>query len=170
MFWALLARLVYLTHLWAVLFFVQSTGWSVTTLAWESLRLGLGRDWTPSFIFRTLSPICILSIVGYLFAFAVLRIFVMYQLYLDSFESFLYIYIFQFLLWILSWTVVMLSQFHPHNAHVSACTLCLVGVLRSLLCGLWRERLNLHSIDFGASQVVSEPRFRNPYVFSIQLE
>ena len=68
----------------------------------------------------------------------------MYQLYLDSFELFLYIYLFQFLLWTLSWAVVMLSQLHPHNAHVSACTLCLVGVLRSLLCGLWRGRWNLH--------------------------
>ena len=30
----------------------------------------------------------------------------------------------------------MLSQFHPHNMCVAMCTLCLVGVLRSLLCGL----------------------------------
>ena len=43
--------------------------WSQTTLAWESLRLGLGRDWTPSFIFRTLSPIWILSVVGHYFVF-----------------------------------------------------------------------------------------------------
>ena len=45
----------------------------------------------------------------------------------------------------------MLSQFHPHNAHVSACTLCLVGDLKSLLCGFRRERLNLHSTNFRAS-------------------
>ena len=49
-------------------------------------------------------------------------------------------------------TFVMLSQFHPHNVHVSTCTLCLVGDLKSLLCGFWRERLNLHSTDFRASQ------------------
>ena len=65
----------------------------MTTLAWESVRLGLGRDMDAIIIFRTLSPICILSVVGYYFAFAVLRIFVMYQLYLDSFESLLYIYL-----------------------------------------------------------------------------
>ena len=29
----------------------------------------------------------------------------------------------------------MLSQFHPHNVCVATCTLCLVGVLGSLLCG-----------------------------------
>ena len=46
----------------------------------------------------------------------------------------------------------MLSQFHPHNVHVSTCTLCLVGDLKSLLCGFRRERLNLHSTDFRASQ------------------
>ena len=46
----------------------------------------------------------------------------------------------------------MLSQFHPHNAHVSACIICLVGDLKSLLCGFRRERLNLHSTDCRASQ------------------
>ena len=56
--------------------------WSMTTLAWESLRLGLGRDWTPSVIFRTLSPICILSVVGHYFvSSAIIFLFVLYKLY-----------------------------------------------------------------------------------------
>ena len=41
----------------------------------------------------------------------------------------------------------MLSQFHPHNVCVVTCTLCLVGVLRSLLCGFGGNRSNLHSTD-----------------------
>ena len=38
------------------------------------------------------------------------------------------------LLWVPSRTIVMLSQFHPHNVCVATCMLCLVGVLGSLLC------------------------------------
>ena len=56
--------------------------WSLTTLSWESLRLGLGRDGTPSVIFRTLSPICILSVVKHYFvSSAVPWLFVLYKLY-----------------------------------------------------------------------------------------
>ena len=127
--------MVYLTHLWAVLFLYSQHVWSLTMLAWESVRFGLGSDMDAIVIVKTLSPICVLSVVGYYFPFVVLWIFVMYQLSLDSLESFLYIYIsLLLLLRILSWTVLMVSHFHPHNAHVSACTLCLVGILRSLLC------------------------------------
>ena len=62
--------------------------WSLTTLAWESLRLGLGRDWTPSVIFRTLSPICILFVVGgYLFLPLLFGSLYYISCILDSFES-----------------------------------------------------------------------------------
>ena len=46
------------------------------------------------------------------------------------------------LLWVPSRTVVMLSQFHPHNVCVATCTLCLVGVLGSLLRGFgWSPKV-----------------------------
>ena len=40
--------------------------------------LGLGRVWTPSVIFRTLSPIRILSVLGYYLLSAVIWILVLY--------------------------------------------------------------------------------------------
>ena len=43
-----------------------------TTLARLPFRLGLGRVWTPSFIFRTLSPICTLVRTRILFRFPLL--------------------------------------------------------------------------------------------------
>ena len=54
-------------------------------------RLGLGRDMVPSFIFRTLSPICILSLVGrYPLPLLFLDLCIV-SLVLGSFESLLYI-------------------------------------------------------------------------------
>ena len=44
-------------------------GMCLTTLARLPFRLDLGRVWTPSFIFRTLSPFVLLSVLGYYFAF-----------------------------------------------------------------------------------------------------
>ena len=130
---------------------MQSTGLKSDDVSLGIPPAWLGRDMAPLLIFRTLSPICILSVVGYYFLLPL------------SFES-LYciiciltrssrccIFIFCCICGCIG-TVVMLSQFHPHNAHVSACTLCLVGDLKSLLCGFRRERLNLHSTDFRASQ------------------
>ena len=66
-----------LTLFWDVLY-VQSTG-----LKFDDVSLGippawLGRDMAPLFIFRTLSPICILSVVGYYSVSAVICIFVLY--------------------------------------------------------------------------------------------
>ena len=76
----------------------------MTTLAWESLRLGLGRDMVPSFIFRTLSPICILVRSRMLFASIVILDLCIVSFVLDS-VSRCYIYV---LLWVPSRTIVML--------------------------------------------------------------
>ena len=81
-------------HSWLHIPHCSRQVWSLTTLAWESLRLGLGRDWTPSFIFRTLSPIWILSVVGHYFAFrCYFGSLYCISCILDSFES-SYIYLF----------------------------------------------------------------------------
>ena len=65
----------------------------LTTLARLPFRLGLGRVWTPSFIFRTLSSICTLIRTRILFRFPLLfgSLYCIY-LYLGSLESLLYIY------------------------------------------------------------------------------
>ena len=75
-------------HSWLHIPHCSRQVWSQTTLAWESLRLGLGRDWTPSVIFRTLSPIWILSVDGY-YLFLPLLFGSLYCIscILDSFES-----------------------------------------------------------------------------------
>jgi hypothetical protein len=47
------------------------------------------------------------------------------------------------------------------------CTFCLVGISKATSCELWRDCCNSQGADFGASQVVSEPRFcRYPRVRS----
>jgi hypothetical protein len=47
------------------------------------------------------------------------------------------------------------------------CTFCLVGFSKATSCELWRDCYNSQGADFGASQVVSEPRFcRYPRVRS----
>ena len=110
-----------------LLFHMQPTGLKTddVSLGIPLARLGLGRDMVPSFIFRTLSPICILSVVGrYPLPLLFLDLCIV-SLALDS-VSRCCIYV---LLWVPSRTVVMLSQFHPHNVCVATCTLCLVGVL-----------------------------------------
>ena len=70
-------------------------GMCLTTLARLPFRLGLGRVWTPSFIFRTLSPICTLVRTRILFRFLLLFV-SLCCIYLDlgSLESLLYIYSF----------------------------------------------------------------------------
>ena len=62
-----------------------------------TFRHGLGRVWTPSVIFRTLSPICTLIRTRTLFCFPLL-FGSLYCIYLDlgSLESLLYIYICSF--------------------------------------------------------------------------
>ena len=70
---------------------MQSTGLKSDDVSLGIPPAWLGRDMAPLLIFRTLSPICILSVVGYFLASAVICIFVLYHLYLDSFESLLYI-------------------------------------------------------------------------------
>ena len=61
------------THSLLPLFFLARVaavaGLCVTTLARLPFRLGLGRVWTPSVIFRTLSPICTLVRTRILFRF-----------------------------------------------------------------------------------------------------
>ena len=47
-------------------------------------RLGLGRDMVPSFIFRNLSPVCILSVVGRYFASVVILVLCIVSFALDS--------------------------------------------------------------------------------------
>ena len=93
-------------------------GMCLTTLARLPFRLGLGRVWTPSFIFRTLSPICTLVRTRILFRFPLLfgYLYCIY-LYLGSLESLLYIYV--LLGSIVNYCdVTICDQFHPHCVHV----------------------------------------------------
>ena len=126
--------------------------WSLTTLAWESLWLGLGRDWTPSFIFRTLSPICILSVVGYYF---VLPLFFgsLYCIVVFLTRWSRVVYTSSVVVAKYSWSVVMLPQkWQPvivYYADLGGDTaICIVP-------------------DSRVSQMVSEPRFPIPGIVSI---
>ena len=91
--------------------------WSLTRLALESLRLVLGRDWTSSVIFRTLSPICILFVVGYYFvSSAVIWIFLLYKVYSWFGRVVLYIYLVVVAEYL--WSVVMLpASWQPGIAY-----------------------------------------------------
>jgi hypothetical protein len=60
------------------------TGMGAPTLARLPFRLGLGRVWTPSFIFRPLRPIYILVHTRMLFALCMIWIFVCIFGYFDS--------------------------------------------------------------------------------------
>src|SRR6266567_131189 len=79
-------------------------------------------------------------------------IFVLYICILDSSEPFLYISCG------FHRELVYCLLFHTHRVHVSICTRRLVGVSKATSCVLRRERRNSQGGDFGASQVVSEPR------------
>jgi hypothetical protein len=51
--------------------------------------------------------------------------------------------------------------------YAATCTFRLVGISKATSCELWRDCYNSQGADFGASQVVSEPRFcRYPRVRS----
>ena len=102
---------------------------SLTTLAWESLRLGLGRDWTPSVIFRTLSLIWILSVGGHYFVFRCdLVLCIVSVVFLTRLSRL--VYISSVVVAEYSRTVVMLSQVVTWNR---------------LLCEFRRKCWNLHS-------------------------
>ena len=124
-------------------------------LVWESLQLGLGRDMVPSFIFRTLSP----HLCSYPYSdttrFRCYLALCIVSFVLDSVSHCIYV-----LLWVPSRIVVILSQLHPHNVCVATCTLCLVAVLGSLLCGFGGNRSNLNSTDLGGIIVRSQPHGR----------
>jgi hypothetical protein len=61
-------------------------------------------------------------------------------------------YIIYILLWVPSWTCVMLLPwFHPPNVYVATCTICLVGVSKATSCELWHDCYNLQGANFGAS-------------------
>ena len=80
-----------------------------------------------------------LSVLGYYFASAMIWIFVLYTIcILGSLESLLYIYV--LLGSIVNYCNVTTYQFHPHRVYVSTCTLCLVGVFESFLCGFGGNR------------------------------
>ena len=80
--------------------------WSLTTLAWESLRLGLGKDMVPSFISRTLSPICILIRSRILFRF---------RCYLDLYIVSLYSWLGESLLYICSFVGSIMNYCNDHH-------------------------------------------------------
>jgi hypothetical protein len=104
-------------------------------------------------IFRPLRSICILVRTRILFCFMYDLDLCMYIWILDSWSlrgCILY------LLWVPSWTCVMLLPwFHPHNVYVVTCTFCLVGVSKATSCELWRDCYNSQGADFGASHLVS---------------
>jgi hypothetical protein len=127
-------------------------------LARLPFRLGLGRVWTPSFIFRPLRPICILVRTRILFCF-------MYDLdlciaYLD----------------ILTRGVFLVIIYSFVGSIMSLCNCCYLDstritcmlqrardawwcVSKATSCRLWLDRYNLQGAGFGALQVVSEPGF-----------
>jgi hypothetical protein len=78
------------------------------------------------------------------------------------------LWLYYILLWVPSWACVMLLPwFHPHNVYVICAHFAWWCVSKATSCELWRDYYNSQSADFGASQVVSEPRFcRYPRVRS----
>jgi hypothetical protein len=72
------------------------------------------------------------------------------------------------ILWVPSWTCVMLLPwFHPHRVHVVCARGACWCVSKATSCELWHDCYDSQGTDFGASQVVSEPRFcRYPRVRS----
>ena len=112
------------THSLLPLFFLAHVafvaGMCLTTLARLPFRLGLGRVWTPSVIFRTLSPFVLLSVLGYYFAFRCYLDLCIVSLYLGSLELLLYISV--LLGSIVNYCdVTICDQIHPHCVHVSTC-------------------------------------------------
>ena len=112
----------------------------------------MGRDWTPSIICRTLSPICILSVAGHYFqSSAVFWIFVMYQLY-------------SWLVWVLLYIYLL-------------CCCCGISVIccnvtnqlttwNRVLCGIWRDCWNWHSArSRGVTDGIRASGFRFPMLF-----
>jgi hypothetical protein len=62
---------------------------------------------------------------------------------------------------------MLLPWFHPHNVYVVCAHFAWWCVSKATSCELWRDCYNSQGADFGASQVVSEPRFfRYPRVRS----
>jgi hypothetical protein len=137
----------------------------VTTLARLPFRLGLGRVMDAIVIFRPLRPICILVRTRILFCFIYDLDLCMYLFGSWLVESSRLYYI---LLWVPSWAcVLLLTWFHPHNVYVVCAHFAWWCVSKATSCELWRVCCNSQGADFGASQVVSEPRFcRYPWIRS----
>ena len=92
-------------------------GMCLTTLARLPFRLGLGRVWTPSFIFRTLSPFVLLSVLGYYFAFRCYLYFCIEFIWVLARWSRCCIYV--LLGSIVNYCdATICDQFHPHCVHV----------------------------------------------------
>jgi hypothetical protein len=121
------------------------------TLARLPFRLGLGRVWTPSFIFRPLRPICILVRTQMLFALCMIWIFVLYIWILDSCS--------------LRGYFIFFCGFHRELVQCcyldSTRIICMLRrayfawwcVSKATSCELWRDCYNSQGADFGASQL-----------------
>jgi hypothetical protein len=132
----------------------------VTLPAWPGQ--GYGRHRLSSGLF---GPFVFLSVLGCYFALCMIWIFVCIFGFLTRGVFVVILYI---LLWVSSWTCVTLPPwFHPHRVHAAHARVAWWCVSKATSCELWHDCYNLQGANFGASQVVSEPRFcRYPRVRS----
>jgi hypothetical protein len=128
----------------------------VTTLARLPFRLGLGRVMDAIFIFRPLRPICILVRTQILFALCMIWIFVCIFGFLTR-GVLVVIYSF----------VGSIMNLCNVATLIPPRIMCMLRrayfawwcVSKATSCELWRDCCNSQGANFGASQVVSEPRF-----------
>ena len=117
-----LAEYALRTHPAPSSFFFLGTGglccrFVLTTLARLPFRLGLGRVWTPSFIFRTLSPFVHLSVLGCYFAFRCYLYLCIVSIWILACWSRCCIYV--LLGYIVNYCdVTICDQIHPHCVYV----------------------------------------------------
>jgi hypothetical protein len=112
-----------------------------------------------------LGPFILLSVLGYYLLYVW---FGSLYVYLDILTHGVFVVILYIILWVPSWTCVMLLL----DSTRITCTLQRARdvwwcVSKATSYRVWCDRYNLQGADFGASQVVSEPRFcRYPWVQS----
>jgi hypothetical protein len=116
-------------------------GMGAPTLPRLPFRLGLGRVWTPSFIFRPLRPICILVRTRTLFCFMYDLDLCMYIWIFWLVESLRLYYI---LLWVPLWTCVTVATLIPPTS----CACCDV---HEALGGAFPKR---HHVDCGMIAII----------------
>ena len=122
----------------------------LTTLARLPFRLGLGREWTPWLSSGLLVHLfsCPYSDTNSLSA--VIWIFVLYL-----FVSWLVgvvVVIYMFFGIYCNYCDVTICEIHPHCVHVLRACDVWWAFFPSVLCGVWRESLKLHRLDWRASQ------------------